>query len=78
MVNGHAYRFSDNGHCIGHDEPSVKFISSTPGAPTRMESDANFCFANRFQNGDLDFDGTSYQRNTWPNGPRGARRPCPR
>jgi hypothetical protein len=24
-------RFMDNGHYVGHDEPSVKFISSTPG-----------------------------------------------
>ncbi|MGA7361327.1 MAG: hypothetical protein WCB86_09790 [Candidatus Dormiibacterota bacterium] len=27
-----ATRFYDNGHYIGHDEPSVKFISSTPGS----------------------------------------------
>jgi hypothetical protein len=25
-------RFSDNGHYIGHDEPSVRFISSRPGS----------------------------------------------
>src|SRR5215472_14657277 len=24
-------RFEDNGHYIGHDEPSVRFISSQPG-----------------------------------------------
>ena len=28
----------------------------------------NGCFQNQFQNGDLDFDGTGYQTNTWPNG----------
>ena len=33
-------------------------------------SAANFCLANRYQNGDLDFDGTSYQSFTWPNGSR--------
>ncbi len=26
------------------------------------------CFADQFQNGDLDFDGTPYQRNRWPDG----------
>ena len=31
-------------------------------------SDANQCFADRFQNGDLDFDGLSYQASAWPNG----------
>jgi hypothetical protein len=40
------------------------------GAPVTEESDANFCLANRYQNGDLDFDGTSYQSFTWPNGSR--------
>jgi hypothetical protein len=36
IKNGKAYRFHDNGHYIGHDEPSVKFISSTPGSGNRM------------------------------------------
>jgi hypothetical protein len=31
-----ATRFYDNGHYIGHDEPSVKFISSTPGSASDM------------------------------------------
>ena len=30
------YRFQDNGHYIGHDEPSVKFISHTPGSGNTM------------------------------------------
>lgn len=30
--NGTASRFEDNEHYIGHDEPSVKFISSRPGS----------------------------------------------
>jgi hypothetical protein len=28
----------------------------------------NQCYADRYQNGDLDFDGLSYQTFTWPNG----------
>ncbi|MGH3194608.1 MAG: hypothetical protein ACRDNT_01475 [Streptosporangiaceae bacterium] len=38
------------------------------GVPTTESSRANECYNNRFQNGDLDFDGQSYQTNTWPNG----------
>src|SRR4051794_31034624 len=34
--NGQTYRFYDNGHYVGHDEPSVKFISSTPGSGNTM------------------------------------------
>ena len=26
------YRFTDNGHYIGHDEPSIRFISAQPGS----------------------------------------------
>ena len=33
---GSATRFEDNGQYIGHDEPSVKFISSTPGSGNTM------------------------------------------
>ncbi len=40
------------------------------GSPVTEFSAANFCLAGRFQNGDLDFDGTSYQSFTWPNGSR--------
>src|SRR6266516_2245285 len=29
-------RFEDNGHYIGHDEPSVKFISAAHGSGNRM------------------------------------------
>jgi hypothetical protein len=35
-VNGKSYRFEDNERYIGHDEPSVKFISSTPGSGNTM------------------------------------------
>ena len=38
------------------------------GVATTEFSDANQCFADRFQNGDLDFDGLSYTAGAWPNG----------
>jgi len=38
------------------------------GHPVRETSPVNFCQDDRFQNGDLDFDGIPYQKNTWPNG----------
>jgi hypothetical protein len=38
------------------------------GVNTSEWSDANQCFADRYQNGDLDFDGLSYQRSAWPSG----------
>jgi hypothetical protein len=38
------------------------------GVQTTAESALNECFADRYQNGDLDFDGISYQPYTWPNG----------
>jgi len=38
------------------------------GSPTAEFSALNFCFDTRFQNGDLDFDGTGYVPFTWPDG----------
>ena len=38
------------------------------GVSTTESSDANQCFADRYQNGDLDFDGLSYISSAWPNG----------
>ncbi len=35
-ANGKAAPFVDNGWCVGHDEPSVKFISSAPGSGNTM------------------------------------------
>ncbi|MBO0732230.1 MAG: hypothetical protein J2P57_23420, partial [Acidimicrobiaceae bacterium] len=35
-ANGQAKRFYDNGHYVGHDEPSVKFISSAPGSANNI------------------------------------------
>ena len=34
--HGHATRFYDNGHYVGHDEPLVKFISSVKGSGNTM------------------------------------------
>jgi hypothetical protein len=31
-ISGHYHRFYDNGHYIGHDEPSIRFLSSKPGS----------------------------------------------
>src|ERR1700722_6554175 len=36
VVNGSANHFSDNGWYVGHDEPSVKFISSAPRSGNTM------------------------------------------
>jgi hypothetical protein len=36
------------------------------GVMTTAWSDDNQCSADRYQNGDLDFDGLSYQRSAWP------------
>jgi hypothetical protein len=36
FYDGKATRFYDNNRYIGHDEPSVKFISSTPGSGNTM------------------------------------------
>jgi hypothetical protein len=38
------------------------------GHPGREFSPVNFCQDNRFQNGDLDFDGIPYQKGKWPDG----------
>ena len=38
------------------------------GKAIRETAPVNFCADNRFQNGDLDFDGIDYQKTTWPNG----------
>ena len=42
------------------------FTLNGKSVTTRMP--INFCESNRFQNGDLDFDGISYQKTSWPNG----------
>jgi hypothetical protein len=34
FYDGKPSRFSDNGHYVGHDEPSIRFLSSVPGSGT--------------------------------------------
>ncbi len=36
IKNGKATRFIDNGWYVGHDEPSIKFISNKPGSGNQM------------------------------------------
>jgi len=36
VKNGKATRFVDNGWYVGHDEPSIKFISNKPGSGNQM------------------------------------------
>jgi hypothetical protein len=36
VVSSKGARFNDNGWYVGHDEPSVKFLSSTPGSGNTM------------------------------------------
>jgi len=56
-------QFAD-GYCLPHGARIVQ----VSGVSETAWSDANECFANRYQNGDLDFDGLSYQVFAWPNG----------
>ena len=48
----------------------VRYVTIN-GVETAEFSADNQCLANRYQNGDLDFDGVSYQPNAWPDGSRG-------
>jgi hypothetical protein len=62
-ATGALCEFSD-GYCFPGGIRSVA-INHTPTTESALLSG---CFADQFQNGDLDFDGTPYQTNTWPNG----------
>ncbi len=48
----------------------VRYVTIN-GVETAEFSANNQCFADRYQNGDLDFDGVSYQPNAWPDGTAG-------
>jgi hypothetical protein len=37
-ITGYGPRFYDNGHYIGHDEPSTRFISHRPGSGNNVTS----------------------------------------
>jgi hypothetical protein len=59
-----------NTHCEFADGfclPQGARTTTVNGNPQTAWSDANECFANRFNNGDLDYDGLDYQA-VWPNG----------
>ncbi len=62
-ASGSLCEFAD-GYCFQKGTRTVLIN----GVTTPESSDANQCFANRFQNGDLDFDGLSYQASAWPDG----------
>ncbi len=65
-LSGALCEFAD-GWCF----PAGTRFVSIDGVPTSEFSADNQCFANRYQNGDLDFDGVSYQPNAWPDGSPG-------
>jgi hypothetical protein len=66
-ASGALCEFAD-GYCFPQGERQV-VINTGSGPIDATESSAlNFCFADRFQNGDLDFDGTGYVPFTWPDG----------
>ena len=55
-ASGALCEFAD-GFCFPKGNRTVTINGST----TTESSPLNFCFADRFQNGDLDFDGTDYR-----------------
>src|SRR5205807_9606142 len=62
-ASGALCEFAD-GYCL----PQGTRTALVNGVPTTEFSRANQCLQNRFQNGDLDFDGLDYVHNSWPNG----------
>ncbi|MEP7023783.1 MAG: hypothetical protein ABJB47_08220, partial [Actinomycetota bacterium] len=62
-TSGQLCEFSD-GNCF----PKGARTTTINGKAKVETSPLAFCLDNFFQNGDLDFDGTSYQANAWPNG----------
>jgi hypothetical protein len=62
-ASGALCEFAD-GYCF----PAGSRPTIVNGAPVTATAKLNFCFADQFQNGDLDFDGLSYQESSWPDG----------
>jgi hypothetical protein len=62
---GQLCEFSD-GECF----PKGDRIVMVNGKAEKEHAAVAGCLDNFFQNGDLDFDGTSYQRSAWPDGTR--------
>ena len=63
FASGDLCEFAD-GFCMPQGTRTV----IVNGVRTKETSPVNFCADNRFQNGDLDFDGIPYQKGKWPNG----------
>jgi hypothetical protein len=61
--SGQLCEFAD-GECF----PKGYRVVTMNGVATKEHAPVAGCLDNFFQNGDLDWDGTSYQPNTWPNG----------
>jgi hypothetical protein len=61
--SGQLCEFAD-GTCL----PAGYRTVTIAGHAAREYSPVNWCQANRFQNGDLDFDGIPYQKGKWPDG----------
>jgi hypothetical protein len=62
-ASGQLCEFAD-GYCFQQGTRTA-FIN---GSPVTEVAQANQCFDNRFQNGDLDFDGLDYVPFSWPDG----------
>jgi len=62
-ASGQLCEFAD-GLCFPQGTRTVTLL----GHLVKETSPVNICEQDRFQNGDLDFDGMSYQKTTWPNG----------
>jgi hypothetical protein len=62
-ASGALCEFSD-GECF----PQGTRVVMMSGKAVKEHAPVPGCLDNFFQNGDLDFDGTSYQARTWPNG----------
>jgi hypothetical protein len=65
-ASGALCEFAD-GFCF----PEGIRYATVKGVETAEFSANNQCFDNRYQNGDLDYDGVSYQANAWPDGSSG-------
>ncbi len=57
-----------DGFCFQAGERTAMVTNGGPATPVTESSPLNGCFANRWQNGDLDFDGNPYQASSWPGG----------
>ncbi len=64
FASGQLCEFAD-GFCVPAGTRTVTLGMNTKA---KEVSPVNFCGDNRFQNGDLDFDGIAYRATSWPNG----------